>query len=239
MTDSQDSLDRDSTSLARQPGPGAPSVPAQGASVSPGVSSAVRQDSSNLPCGEDPLDLTDLVARHQMGLICYARRLLGQLPVDESHPRSPDSLARDLTQEAFLRLHRQCRQQGSASVRHPSTWLYRVVHNQVMDVIRQWSRQRRHAQGVEDIARQRQDSASESAADALDELEKREAIGLAMRLLGDLPDEQQRIITLKLLEGLTLRQIAEVIGSTPGSVNYHLNQGLARLASQLKQKGVV
>jgi len=60
-----------------------------------------------------------------------------------------------------------------------------------------------------------------------------------MKLLDELPDQQRHILTLRLLRGMTLRQIAQVLNSSPGSVNYHLNQGLKRLANQLKQRGLM
>lgn len=188
----------------------------------------------------EPLDFLKVLDEYEAKLLRYAATLLG----------GPGALANtndagqavqpgDLVQEAFLRLHRTCREHGGCAIEHPGAWLYRVVHNLAMDAIRQRVRQRGAQQQIEDAARLRAATADASDEAAMGELEQRELVGLAMRLLGDLPEQQQQVITLKLLEGLTLRQIAVVLDSSPGSVNYHLNQGLARLAQQLRQKGVL
>ena len=144
----------------------------------------------------------------------------------------------DLVQEAFFRLHRYCREHGSSAIENPQAWLYRVVHNLVTDAIRKRVRQRGAQPKIVDAARERAANAAEADAEAMGTLEQREMVALAMRLLGDLPEQQQQVITLKLLEGLSLNQIAVVLDSSKGSVNYHLNQGLSRLAQQLRQKGV-
>lgn len=190
----------------------------------------------------EPLDFARTLDTYEPKLMRYAARLLaGTAPAPPGPDAAParDTQPADLVQEAFLRLHRHGRVHGSTSIRHPGTWLYRVVHNLAMDALRKRVRTRDARPALEAAARQRADDADEHDAAALGQLEQREQIDLAMRLLHDLPEQQRRVITLKLLDGLTLRQIAEVLGSSPGSVNYHLNQGLTRLAQQLKQRGAV
>ena len=197
-----------------------------------------------------PLDFTGTLKEYEPKLLRYAAALLGPGSgarlVEGATGLSRggggdgrDAQPGDLVQEAFLRLHRYCREHGSSAVAHPGTWLYRVVHNLAMDTIRQRIRRRGAQPKIEDAARRRAAAAAHADEAALGQLEQREMVALAMCLLGDLPEQQQQVITLKLLEGLTLRQIAEVLGSSPGSVNYHLNQGLARLAQQLRQRGAV
>lgn len=189
-----------------------------------------------------PLDFAKTLNDYESKLLRYAATLLGrpgggaQGAMDGAGQSAQPS---DLVQEAFLRLHRYCREHGACAIEHPGTWLYRVVHNLSMDAIRQRVRQRGAQTKIEDAARQRAAAADEADEAALGGLEQREMVGLAMRLLGDLPEQQRQVISLKLLEGLTLRQIAVVLDSSPGSVNYHLNQGLSRLAQQLRQKGVM
>ena len=185
----------------------------------------------------EPLDFAKAIRDYEARLLRYAATLLGG-------PNGTGTLGQgiqptDLVQEAFLRLHGYCREHGSAAVEHPGPWLYRVVHNLAMDTIRRRVRQREAQAKIEDNARQRAAAADEADAAALGQLEQHELVALAMRLLGDLPEQQQQVISLKLLEGLSLRQIAVVLGTTPGSVNYHFNQGLSRLTQQLRQKGVV
>jgi RNA polymerase sigma-70 factor (ECF subfamily) len=188
------------------------------------------------------LDFAKTLREYEAKLLRYAASLMGSAGAgDQAGAGGADRDVQpgDLVQEAFLRLHRFCREHGSSAIEHPGTWLYRVVHNLAMDTIRKRVRERGAQPKIEDAARVRAAAADASDEAALGQLEQRELVGLAMRLLGDLPEQQQQVIALKFMEGLTLRQIADVIDSTPGSVNYHLNQGLSRLAEQLRKKGAV
>jgi len=62
----------------------------------------------------------------------------------------------------------------------------------------------------------------------------REACENAMREVDRLPDEQRHVLLLKIIQGLTLREISEITGLKIGTVNYRLTQALATLASRLK-----
>ncbi|MHC4113372.1 MAG: sigma factor-like helix-turn-helix DNA-binding protein [Planctomycetota bacterium] len=44
---------------------------------------------------------------------------------------------------------------------------------------------------------------------------------------------------LKVIQGMTLRQVAKVVGISVSLVNYRLNQGLTELSRRLKRAGVV
>src|SRR5215212_8827277 len=61
----------------------------------------------------EPETIEELFAALESPLLSYAVRLTGDL-----------SVAEDLVQEAFMRLHAQFEQ-----VREPRRWLYRTVHN--------------------------------------------------------------------------------------------------------------
>ncbi|MHC4286210.1 MAG: RNA polymerase sigma factor [Planctomycetota bacterium] len=54
-----------------------------------------------------------------------------------------DHEAEDVVQEAFVRLHRQVAGHGSGSVKHLTTWLFRVTHNLTIDMLRRRSKRRR------------------------------------------------------------------------------------------------
>ena len=47
------------------------------------------------------------------------------------------------------------------------------------------------------------------------------------------------MLLLKVIQGMTLRQISQVTGLSPGNVGYRVNKALAELARRLKEKGVV
>ena len=54
------------------------------------------------------------------------------------------------------------------------------------------------------------------------------------RLLGSLPDRQREVIVLRVLEGMSTRETAEVMRCREGTVKTHLHRGTAALRQRLK-----
>ena len=75
--------------------------------------------------------------------------------------------------------------------------------------------------------------------DVLGEVLRREARQVALRELAQLDEQQRQVVLLKIIQGMTLREVAEVVGVSVSLVNYRLNQGLKELAQRLKKAGVV
>lgn len=164
-----------------------------------------------------------VVRRYQGPLLRYARSRLGE------HD------AQDIVQEVFLRLHKALLANGLRDVARVGTWLFRVAHNCAADAIR-----RKH---VDNKARKTiaTDSVDEDCVNpgGLDEVVHREDCRLALGLLQKLPPRQKEVLVLKVAEGMTYRQICEVTGLPLGTVGYLMNQGLGKLAHELKSAGVI
>ena len=169
------------------------------------------------------MDVAALVRRFEVALLRYVQHLLGD--------SSPE--AEDIVQDTFLRLHRQCHAHGRDSIVHLQTWLFRVAHNLAMDALRRRGGRRRMQEKLQTNARE------PDADDTLGDMERREVANYAMKQLEQLPGPQRRVLALKLLEGLTIRQIAKVIDTPPSTVGYQLNQGLTTLTRHMKQKGLI
>ncbi len=181
--------------------------------------------------GAPPLDAGDLmavVAHYQSPLLRYVGRMLGRF----------DHEAEDIVQEAFIRLNRQIEGHGSASVKHLTTWLFRVAHNLTIDTVRRRSRRKRRSETVVDPAALSQEQAADEL-DARGEVLRREARQVALRELAELDDQQRQVVLLKVIQGMSLRNVAEVVGISVSMVNYRLNQGLTELAQRLRKAGVV
>ena len=181
--------------------------------------------------GVAPLDAGDLmavVAHYQSPLLRYVGQMLGRI----------DHEAEDIVQEAFVRLHRQVAGHGSGSVKHLTTWLFRVTHNLTIDVLRQRSRQKRVLETTIDPVVLSEEQAADEL-DALSEVLRQEARQVALRELAQLDDQQRQIVLLKVIQEMTLREVAEVVGISVSMVNYRLNQGLTELAQRLRRAGVV
>src|SRR6267143_6880905 len=80
----------------------------------------VRSEAANADSPR-PESIEELFAALESPLLSYALRLLGDR-----------SLAEDMVQEAFMKLHAQF-----ADVREPRRWLYRTVHNLALNHRRQ------------------------------------------------------------------------------------------------------
>ena len=181
--------------------------------------------------GVKALDASDLMAvvdRYQSPLLRYVGQMLGRI----------DHEAEDIVQETFVRLHRQVTRHGSDSVKHLTTWLFRVTHNLTIDMLRQRSKRRRLPKTTVDPSVLSEETAADEL-DALGEMLRQEARQVALRELAKLDEQQRQVVLLKVIQGMTLRQVAKVVGMSVSLVNYRLNQGLTELAQRLKKAGVV
>jgi len=149
---------------------------------------------------------------HESALIAYARRLLGD----------PER-ARDVVQEAFLRL---CRADPS-HVDDVRRWLFTVCRNRALDELRR----RRH---VETTAEPQVVNGRADAAPATDVVvERRDAARAAVRALDTLPAKEREVIHLKFREGMSYRQIATVTGYSLSHVGVLIHTGMKRLRGRL------
>ena len=139
--------------------------------------------------------------------------------------------ARDVAQEAFVRAW-----QALASFRGQSafyTWLFRIVVNVATDRARQRAARGRafgtEAVPEEDWERVLVDHQADPA-DVARRTEQRERIRKALRTL---PEHQRTIIMLSDLEGLSYREIAEVLDIPMGTVMSRLHNARKRLRAAL------
>ncbi len=176
-----------------------------------------------------PLDVEAAFVEHEAKLLRYVHHLLGG--------RGPDS--EDIVQEAFLRLHTQVhiKQKGS-EIKDVCVWLFRVAHNLAMDTGRKKTRRRKlKGKVVEKVQRQAEDDPM--TVDALGQMARAEACQRAMGELATLPESQRSVVVLKIMEGMTFKQIAEVMGTSSSSACYRLRDAMETLSSRLKRDGVI
>jgi RNA polymerase sigma-70 factor, ECF subfamily len=162
----------------------------------------------------------ELVRRHQTSILNLVRALTGG---------SAD--AEDLAQDVFVRAWR-----GLSGFRGESafgTWLHRVAINVVQSHRGRASKLRRLFQ-VGPATSAGQDDPIESAADPAD-LEQdvilRDAIDKA---LATLPEELRIAVTLRDVQGLDYRAIAEITGAPIGTVESRIFRARTRLKKELK-----
>jgi len=186
---------------------------------------ATEYENSPLPRAED---LMAAVSHYQGSLLRYVARMLGGA--------GSQGESEDVVQETFIRLHRQVSAHGPGSIEHLTTWLFRVAHNLVLDALRRRERQGT-SQAAADSAAVAQEQADEM--DALGEIIRQEARQVVLRELNELDASYRQVVLLKVVQGMSLRQVADVVGVSVSTINYRLNQGLGLLAQRLRKAGVV
>ena len=159
----------------------------------------------------------ELVASHQERLLRLCERLLGD--VEE---------ARDAAQEVFLKAFRKAgdfRPQGQVY-----TWLYRIAVNHCLNRLRRrrlvrFLRWEEPAEEADAPAFDPPDRAPDPAA----ALEARRRWQSTRRAIETLPVGQRAVLVLARFEGLSYRQIAEVLGITEGAVESRLFRAMRRI----------
>src|SRR5207249_9943058 len=165
--------------------------------------------------------IEELFAALESPLLSYALRLVGQL-----------SVAEDLVQEAFMKLHAQFDE-----VREPRRWLYRTVHNLALN-------QRRDAGKIVPLEQPKENGAD--AAETADpqplpdeQIARMEGIGLVRLSLETLDERSRELVRLKFEEDLSYKEISARTGLTVGNVGYRLHHALKAIADELAKNGVV
>lgn len=179
-----------------------------------------------------------LIARAQQGDVAAFRQLV------ERHQRRAFTVAlavvrdendaRELVQDAFLRVFRSLDSfQGGSSF---FTWLYRIITNLSIDLIRKPGRQ------LVDIdeARFESDESHEAefpllsrvdGADPVDVVRRREIAGRIQTALDALPPYHRGVIVMREIEGLSYDEMAAAMGVSKGTIMsrlFHARQKLQR-----------
>jgi RNA polymerase sigma-70 factor (ECF subfamily) len=186
---------------------------------------ATDQGSSS---SDDPLDVEAAFVEHEAKLLRYVGHLLGGIT----------SEAEDVVQDAFLRLHTQVHvKKKGGQIRNVAVWLFRVAHNLAMDTGRKKTRHRKLQPKV--AAQSKLLADDEVSIDALGQLERAEAGQQAMAQLEALPEAQRSVVVLQVIEGMTVKQIAQVTGTSPSNACYRLRDAMETLSSRLRSEGVI
>jgi RNA polymerase sigma-70 factor (ECF subfamily) len=148
-----------------------------------------------------------LVARHHGAAYRVALGVLGS-----------EADAADAAQEGLVRALRGLAGfRGDASFR---TWLLTIVANEARSVLRRSAR-RREGPLEHDHA-----AAGPGIGEAV---AQRDEAARARALLARLPEKQRLAVQLRVDEGLSFREVGEVIGSTEGAARVNYHHGIRRL----------
>jgi RNA polymerase sigma-70 factor, ECF subfamily len=149
--------------------------------------------------------------------------------------------AEDITQEAFLRAFRSINCfRGESSF---YTWFYRIVANLCMDKKRRWHRWHgifmpwRGAKNLGEGPENPSDAGQtwETQQNPADLLRQKQLSKDVQKSLRSLPEKQRIVFQLKVFQGMSIREIAQVMGTAEGTVKSHLFRATHFLRGALKE----
>jgi RNA polymerase sigma-70 factor, ECF subfamily len=177
-------------------------------------------------------------------LAAIYREYSGQIHTYAYHLLGSPEDADDITQEVFIRAYARLTQlREQTSMR---SWLYRIATNLCMDQLRRRSRVKRIfglemplgavvGPGMDDAPTR--EVAQPMATAEIDSVAERDHIALALKRM---PDKYAVCLLLHSQQGLTYREIADVVGVTPGAAAVRLSRArdlFARYYEELKKEG--
>jgi RNA polymerase sigma-70 factor (ECF subfamily) len=168
---------------------------------------------------QDTVAFGELVNRYQKTVFRIVLRMV----------KSQDD-ADDLTQDTFVRAYRGLKTFKEEYDFHP--WLYRIAVNQAINFINK--RKRQAAVDLDDVPEGdiQQGPAPESPIQSASREELMEHLEAA---LAKLPEEQRTVFVLRVQEGLSYEEIAEVMDTPKGTVMSRLARARMALRKFLKR----
>src|SRR5947209_11836850 len=158
----------------------------------------------------------------------YRRRILGTISRLIGRPEDVE----DVAQEVFLRLYFSLGQLRTAEVFEP--WLYRLTVNACYDYLRK--SKRRMESRMADLSDQQvmmADAVAGSKAQ-LDESERARVRDTVNGMLSAVSEEDRILLTMKEVEGLSLKELESVYGVNENALKVRLFRARQRVLKKLK-----
>ncbi len=168
-----------------------------------------------------PETIEELFEALESLLLSYALRLVGER-----------SLAEDIVQEAFMRLH-----EHFAEVREPRRWLYRTAHNLALNQRRTSDRIVPLDSGEAEAPPRIEASDPQPLPD--EQIARWEGIGLVRLSLESLDERSRQLVRLKFHENLSYKEIGARTGLSVGNVGYLLHHAIKTIGEELARNGIV
>jgi len=165
----------------------------------------------SLTAAGDREAFAELIRRHQQKVMALAVRTLGS-----------EDLAADVAQDVFLRVFESTgRYKPRARF---TTWLYRIVVNRCLDVLRRRGRAAIPLEGIERAGR---------TSDVAGQAERAELAEKVRRAVAELPPRQRMAVILHRYHELSHREVAAVTGWSSSAVESLLVRAYAALREAL------
>jgi RNA polymerase sigma-70 factor (ECF subfamily) len=173
-------------------------------------SNAEKRGTGSVP--DRALRMEAIVDQHETALLRYAGRIVND----------PTS-AQDVVQNVFIKLFRHWN--GQAPAENMKGWLFRVAHNEAVDHVRRESR-------LHTLHQHHAEERSDDAAPAANDTEERKS--QVLRHLSQLTPPEQQVVLLRMQEGMSYREIAQITGRSEGNIGNILHHAVKKLAEAVK-----
>ena len=136
---------------------------------------------------------------------------------------SDTEVAHDVTQDTFMRFWDTLVKKGE--VEYPRALIYQIARNAIID----WYRKHK-AESLDEL----QDQGLELEDGVVGKVEIQVEHAHVLSVLKDISEAHREIITLRFVEGLPPREIAEILGETTNSVSVRINRAIKELQAKLQ-----
>jgi RNA polymerase sigma-70 factor (ECF subfamily) len=137
--------------------------------------------------------------------------------------------AYDITQDTFLKAWDYAA--GGGEVRHYKSFLYRIMHNLIIDEYR-----KKRALSLDEMLDDESSApaiearlSEGSVAETEDRLDEQALIEAVQARIPELPEHYATALTLRFVDGLSTGEIAETIGVSENVVSVRIHRGISKL----------
>lgn len=141
-----------------------------------------------------------------------------------------DEIAKDAYQELFIRVWNN---RANLDINQPfKSYLFRIAENLVVDYYRKAARDQTMQERMMAISQQEYNHVEE-------QLFRKENIALLHSVIDKLPEQQRKAYLLHKIEGKSYREISELMGITPSTINKHIHQAHKFVTHQITNNPLV
>ncbi|MFN2520632.1 MAG: RNA polymerase sigma factor [Candidatus Limnocylindria bacterium] len=138
----------------------------------------------------------------------------------------PDA-ANDSAQEALIRAYRALHQYDPQQPFGP--WVFRIATNASLNHVRRWHAHQTPVDTAPDVREPEESGPERSAL-------RREEMGEVLDALAELPANYRAALTLRHLQQLSYREVADSLGIPLGTVKTHLHRARGALRARLAER---
>lgn len=137
--------------------------------------------------------------------------------------------AYDLTQDAFMKAWDYV--QGGGEVRQYKSFLYRILHNLIIDEYRRKSTRSLDEMLEDEVAAPAIEAmlSEGSVRETEEAMDERLLLDSVRSRIPELPEHYRIVLTLRFVDGLSTSEIADAVGVSENVVSVRIHRGVAKL----------